>query len=137
MPCDAQMPRSMRRVRKRKPRVTVTGHVQVSGPENSTVLAAVAQGPLTALLDCEAALFKNYKSGIIGADPKSQCDGIHNHVILLVGYGTEHGVNYWKVRNSFGTDWGEDGYVRIVRDRNMCGLGGEQYAPTGAKAYGQ
>ena len=108
---------------------------QEERPENSTVIEAVSRGPVTALVDCEATLFKNYKSGIIGADPSDQCAGIHNHVVLIVGYGEENGVKFWRIKNSFGANWGEDGYVRIVRDRLMCGIGGEQYAPVGAKAW--
>ena len=119
----------------RDPVVTVSGFQKIDGPENSTVIAAVAEGPLAALVDCEAPLFKNYKAGIIGANPGDQCEGIHNHVVLIVGWGEEHGVPYWRVKNSFGASWGEAGYVRIVRDRLMCGLGGEQYAPVGARAW--
>ena len=52
-----------------------------------------------------------------------------------MGFGTEDGVDYWRVKNSFGSQWGEEGYVRIVRDKLMCGIGGEQYKPTGVKAW--
>ena len=46
-----------------------------------------------------------------------------DHQVTIVGYGSERGVDYWKIRNSWGTDWGEKGYCRIVRDAdNKCGV---------------
>jgi len=118
----------------RAPVVGVTGYTQLPAggdAENTTLLASVAAGPVTALVDCEAPLFKNYKSGIIDGP----CDGIHNHVVLIVGFGEEGGVPYWKVKNSFGQQWGEEGYVRIARGKGLCGIGGEQYVPTGAHKW--
>lgn len=46
------------------------------------------------------------------------------HAVEMVGYGTddEWGVDYWIIRNSWGPDWGEDGYFRIIRMTNECGI---------------
>ena len=46
-----------------------------------------------------------------------------DHAVAAVGYGDSSGVNYWEVKNSWGTDWGIDGYILVAKDNdNMCGI---------------
>jgi cathepsin H len=44
-----------------------------------------------------------------------------NHAVLAVGYGVENGVPYWLIKNSWGADWGADGYFKMEMGKNMCG----------------
>ena len=62
-----------------------------------------------------------YIGGILTA---SQCSPANspNHAVTLVGYGTENGVPYWKIKNSWGSSWGENGYFRLQRNTNTCNI---------------
>ena len=79
-------------------------------------------GPLSAALNANPLM--DYTSGIIDLN-SSQCptSGI-NHAILLVGYGTDSslGKDYWIIKNSWGKDWGENGYFRVRRGNGVCGI---------------
>ena len=98
---------------------------------DATFLAASAQfGVLSTTMDARAIQF--YKSGVISSP---DCpSGATNHAVAIVGYGTDGSVPYWKVRNSYGTAFGEDGYFRIERTKayNECGMGVCLIAATGA-----
>ena len=62
-----------------------------------------------------------YKGGIFagcGDDEKRS-----HHAVAVVGYGSEDGVDYWLAKNSWGTSFGENGFFRIQRGRDMCGFG--------------
>jgi C1A family cysteine protease len=57
------------------------------------------------------------------------CTTNTNHAVLAVGWGTQNGTNYWIIKNSWGSTWGESGYFRIVRGVNMCGIEGMVWWP--------
>ena len=75
---------------------------------------AVALTPVSVVLDANQ--FQFYKQGII-----NRCSENINHAVLAVGYGEEEGMKYWLIKNSWGGDWGERGYVRIEKDAGGMG----------------
>ena len=63
--------------------------------------------------------------------------GARWHAVRIVGWGTENGTKYWKVANSWNPYWGEQGYFRIVRGTNECGIeSGAVASPDDAKWSG-
>ncbi|XP_069784636.1 procathepsin L-like [Narcine bancroftii] len=93
------------------------------GYRNETALAeAVAVvGPISAAIDARHKSFQFYKAGIYY---EPECNNYEiNHGVLIVGYGSENGKNYWIVKNSFGKWWGDYGYIKMAKDRNNnCGI---------------
>ena len=66
----------------------------------------------------------------------ASCGTTIDHAVQLVGYGTDGGVDYWLVRNSWGTGWGEEGYIRIKRfgeGNEPCGIDEHPDQGTGCK----
>lgn len=66
--------------------------------------------------------FRDYTSGVYTSDVCKNSPSDVNHAVLAVGYGTEDGVDYWLVKNSWGADWGDQGFFKIQRGVNMCGV---------------
>eukprot|EP00727_Mastigamoeba_balamuthi_P012544 m51a1_g7912 putative xylem cysteine proteinase 1-like (97) ;mRNA; f:181593-183351 len=83
---------------------------------------AVSQQPVNVVINAAPDAFKFYKSGILQAD----CPDGTGHEVLIVGYGVDNGVPYWICRNSWGSDWGEQGYIRLLRSdgagQGICGV---------------
>ncbi len=66
-------------------------------------------------------VFRYYKTGILNS---SSCGSTLDHAVLLVGYGSENGQDYWIIKNSWGTRWGDQGYVKIARTAGGAGICG-------------
>ncbi|KAG2687847.1 hypothetical protein I3760_09G069500 [Carya illinoinensis] len=97
--------------------VTIDGYEDVS-ESDSALLCATVQQPISVGIDGSAMDFQLYTSGIYDGDCSSDPDDI-DHAVLVVGYGSEDGEDYWIVKNSWGTDWGMEGYIYIRRDTNL------------------
>ncbi|KAJ6826896.1 oryzain gamma chain-like [Iris pallida] len=66
--------------------------------------------------------FKLYKGGVFTSDSCGTSPMDVNHAVVAVGYGVENGVPYWLIKNSWGEDWGVDGYFKMELGKNMCGV---------------
>ena len=65
--------------------------------------------------------FQSYAGGVFSGCSKGRL----NHAVAVVGYGSEDGVDYWLVKNSWGEDWGDEGFIKMQRGVGMCGIGKE------------
>jgi cathepsin H len=81
----------------------------------------VTKGPISVAFQVVAD-FRLYKGGIYASQECKQGPKDVNHAVLVVGYGEEKGIPYWIIKNSWGTTWGEEGYSRMERSKNMCGI---------------
>jgi C1A family cysteine protease len=113
------------------PSVYVSGYSDVTSGDEDALKTAVAQQPVSIAIEADQSVFQLYSSGVLDS---SSCGTSLDHGVLLVGYGSDSGTDYWKVKNSWGTSWGESGYVRLVRGSNMCGVASQASYPTGASA---
>merc|ERR1740139_1727089 len=114
-----------------QPGVSITGFIDVPSKDEDALKAAVAGQPVSVAIEADKMVFQMYKGGVLDSD---KCGQNLDHGVLLVGYGTDGGVDYWKVKNSWGTTWGEDGYIRMSRGHNTCGIASQASYATGAKA---
>lgn len=95
-------------------------YVLVDNNELALKEAVTKYGPLMVMLYASNH-WKLYAGGI-WYEP--ECSGGTNHAVLLVGYGRENGHDYWLIKNSWGKDWGENGYIKFIRNKHkhFCGL---------------
>jgi hypothetical protein len=98
----------------------ITGYKDVTHTENA-LGAAVDLTPVSVAIEADQSGFQLYKSGVFCGT----CGTSLDHGVLAVGYGDEGTSPYWKVKNSWGTSWGESGYIRMCRNSNKCGISNE------------
>jgi len=101
--------------------VTLTGYTTIGGSNAQAIEANMASyvqstGPLSVCLD--ASTWNSYTSGIMSA---ATCGTSVDHCVQAVGVDTSAG-GYWKVRNQWGTSWGESGYIQLAYGTNTCDI---------------
>uniref|UniRef100_A0A1D1YBX8 Cysteine proteinase RD21a n=1 Tax=Anthurium amnicola TaxID=1678845 RepID=A0A1D1YBX8_9ARAE len=97
--------------------VSIDGYGDVATSE-SALLCAVVQQPVSVGIDGSSLDFQLYTGGIYDGDCSGNPDDI-DHAVLVVGYGQQGGTDYWIVKNSWGTDWGMQGYIYIRRNTGL------------------
>ncbi|KAH0943378.1 hypothetical protein HID58_003015 [Brassica napus] len=102
--------------------VTIDGYVAVPGNDEKSLKKAVAHQPVSVAIEAGGREFQLYKSGVF----TGACGTDLDHAALAVGYGTSEGQDYWIIRDSLGSNWGESGYIRLQRNVNdsagKCGV---------------
>ena len=100
---------------------TIKSYIHVAeGDENDLKEKVGNFGPASICIDASNWSFHMYAGGIYD---EANCQSSNlDHAVICVGYGSEDNVDYWIVRNSWGSGWGESGYVRMIRNKdNQCG----------------
>jgi C1A family cysteine protease len=116
-----------------EPEVTITDCADVPANNQLALKEAVSFGPVSIAIEADTRIFQSYSSGVITS---SSCGTELDHGVLIVGYGTEPEtqIDYWLVKNSWSSSWGDEGYVKIERsdstnDIGICGIAAQPSFP--------
>ncbi|GMJ13710.1 cysteine endopeptidase 1 [Hibiscus trionum] len=112
------------------PAVSIDGHENVPENNEDALLKAVANQPVSVAIDAGGMDFQFYSEGVFSGECGTELD----HGVAAVGYGTTlDGTKYWIVKNSWGPEWGEKGYIRMERGvrakEGLCGIAMEASYP--------
>ena len=89
-------------------------------------MSAVNVGPISITNEADRSDFQFYSGGVFSGTCGKQLD----HGVLLTGYGTDSGTDYWIVKNSWCASWGDNGYIKLVRGKDQCCLADAASYPT-------
>lgn len=119
------------RFKKQNVGATDKGFVDLpAGDEDALMKAAATIGPISVAIDASQQSFQFYSGGVY-YEPECSSQEL-DHGVLLVGYGTdeESHQDYWLVKNSWGTAWGDNGYIKMARNQdNNCGIASQASYP--------
>ncbi|VDN58123.1 unnamed protein product [Dracunculus medinensis] len=113
------------RFKKKNVGATDRGFIDIESGNEEVLKEAVATiGPISVAIDASGDKFQMYEKGVYKSKHCGSTNESLNHGVLLVGYDTDQKEgDYWIVKNSWGTDWGNNGYIWIARNHsNMCGI---------------
>jgi KDEL-tailed cysteine endopeptidase len=102
---------------------TLSGYKDVAANSETALETAIVQQPVSVAVEADQSVFQFYSGGVMDSSCGTQLD----HGVLAVGYGVDAGKEYYKVKNSWGADWGEKGYIRLGRGAKFnpsgqCGI---------------
>lgn len=104
----------------------IASYVSVHGDKDIENLVG-NKGPTSVYVD--ATDFQTYKSGILDGNVRCSSSS-YNHAVLIAGFDSENGKDFWLVKNSWGETWGESGYIRVARHKNLCNIEGYGFQPS-------
>ncbi|KAL6289572.1 hypothetical protein ACE6H2_007082 [Prunus campanulata] len=115
-----------------QPTVQITGYEKVPANSEEDLLKAVSMQPVSIAIVASGEEFRHYQSGVFSP---TDCGTRLDHAVTAVGFGTtEDGTKYWLLKNQWGESWGENGYMKILRDAGapggVCGLAQDASYPT-------
>ncbi|CAG2112209.1 unnamed protein product [Medioppia subpectinata] len=111
-------------------RVTMTNYCGLDTGDEMALMGIVGtKGPVAVGLHINGQKLRDYESGVF-----TDSTGDSNHAVVVVGYGTVDGRDYWLIKNSYSDTWGERGYMKLARNcHNVCGIANDCVYPIGVR----
>ena len=109
------------------PKVSILGYYDVPTGSSYELMKALTKNPVSVAIQADSAVFQNYKSGVLSDE---SCGHNLNHGVLTVGYELDTSHPYFRVKNSWGPSWGEDGYIRLAITDSYYGTCGIHLLPS-------